>query len=287
MINKKSSMMGGRVCNTERAERRRDVLDRFERTTELPLLVLSLFLIPLLIAPLLFDFPEGVDAGILALEWLVWSVFTFEYVVRFVLTDGKWRFVGRNWMDLVVIAVPFLRPLRIARSARALRLLRLTRLVALLTVVNREARRILVRHNLHWALLTIGVVVLGAAALMTVVEERASGSSIRNFGDALWWAVVTITTVGYGDTYPVSAAGRGIAAVVMLAGITLFGLLTANLAAVFLERGGVGQGTDSHDGEQLSEKLDELLTRVARIETAIATERDERRRSERLTLTGR
>src|SRR5680860_63704 len=254
--------IGGMGRSEVRAERRRSALERFERATELPLLVLALIFIPLLVLPLAFDLPEAVDSTFVALDWFIWAVF--------VLTDAKARFVWRNVPDLIVIVVPFLRPLRIARSARALRLLRLGRLVALLAIVNREARRLLVRHGLHWALLTIGVIVLAAAALITVVEEREPGASIRNFGDGIWWAVTTITTVGYGDTYPVSDAGRGIAAAVMLAGITLFGFLTANLATFMLERSGHAQESGASGSAAIEAKLDELLERMSRIESDLA-----------------
>ena len=74
-----------------------------------------------------------------------------------------------------------------------------------------------------------------AAALAVYIAERESGGSIASFSDAVWWAVTTITTVGYGDTYPTTPTGRGIAVLLMLAGISLFGLLTARIAAFFVE----------------------------------------------------
>lgn len=106
-------------------------------------------------------------------------------------------------------------------------------------------------------MLVTGVVVLGAAVLTLAVEEGGEGS-IDSFGDALWWAVTTVTTVGYGDTYPVTAAGRGIAAFLMVAGITLFGVLTANIAAFFIEQ--------EQQGDPVSERLDEVLRRLDQLE---------------------
>ena len=112
--------------------RRQEALQRFERAVELPLLVLALAMIPLLVLPLLLDLASGVESAFIAADWFIWAVFAFEYVVRLVLTPNRWRFVRREWPDLLIIALPFLRPLRIVRSARALRALRLLRLAAFL-----------------------------------------------------------------------------------------------------------------------------------------------------------
>ena len=236
---------------------RQTALERFERAVELPLLILALVMVPLIVLPLLLDLPDGLEASFVAADWFIWAVFAFEYIVRLALTQQRWRFVRREWPDLLIIVLPFLRPLRIVRSARALRLLRLGRLVGVLAKVGQGSRRLLVRHRLNYALLITGVVVLGAAALTFAVEEGGEGS-IDSLGDALWWAVTTVTTVGYGDMFPVTPAGRGIAAFLMLAGITLFGVLTANIAAFFVEQ--------EQQSDPTVERLDEVLRRLEQLE---------------------
>ena len=236
---------------------RQAALERFERAVELPLFILALVMVPLLVVPLLTDLSPGVESAFIAADWFIWAAFAFEYVTRLTLTTERWRFVRREWPDLLILVLPFLRPLRVVRSARALKLLRLGRLVGVLGEVSQEGRRLLVRHRLHYAVLVTGVVVLGAAVLTLAVEEGGEGS-IDSFGDALWWAVTTVTTVGYGDTYPVTAAGRGIAAFLMVAGITLFGVLTANIAAFFIEQ--------EQQGDPVSERLDEVLRRLDQLE---------------------
>jgi voltage-gated potassium channel len=205
-----------------------------------------------------------VEATFYALDWFVWGAFAFEYVVRLALTDRRWQFVRREWPDLLIIVLPFLRPLRVVRSARALRLLRLGRLVSVLSKASQQGRRILVRHKLHYAVLVTMVVVLGAAALILAVEE-GGGGSIDSFGDALWWAVTTVTTVGYGDMFPVTPAGRGIAAFLMVAGIALFGVLTANVAAFFIEK--------DQQRDPVSEQLAEILRRLQSIEERLDDEK--------------
>jgi hypothetical protein len=141
-------------------DRRQELLDRFERATELPLLILAVLMVPLLAIPLLLHLDGATEAAFVAADWFVWAVFAVEYMVRLSLSTKRWRFIRREWPDLLIIVLPFLRPLRIVRSARALRLLRLGRLVAFLGVAGQETRRLLVRHQLHYALLiTVGVLV--------------------------------------------------------------------------------------------------------------------------------
>jgi voltage-gated potassium channel len=241
--------------------RRQSALERFESAVELPLLVLALAMVPLLVLPLVLDLPSGVETTFVALDWFIWAAFAFEYVVRLVLTNRRWWFIRRNWPDLLIIVLPFLRPLRIVRSARALRLLRLGRLVSALSKAGQQGQRLLVRHKLHYAVLVTMVVVVGSAALDLAAEE-GSGGSIDSFGDALWWAVTTVTTVGYGDMFPVTPAGRGIGAFLMVAGIALFGVLTANVAAFFVE--------EAQDADPVVERLDEILRRLEHLEHRLA-----------------
>jgi voltage-gated potassium channel len=90
-------------------------------------------------------------------------------------------------------------------------------------------------------------------------EKQTHGPNIHNYADALWWAVVTVTTVGYGDKYPVSAGGRGVAVVLMLVGIGLIGLLTATVASFF-----VGEKADN-DNQALNERLTRIEDTLARL----------------------
>jgi voltage-gated potassium channel len=242
---------------------RREALERFERAVELPLLVMALVMVPLLVVPLAVDLSPRLEQAFVAADWFVWAAFAFEYVVRLCLTDRRWRFVRREWPDLLIVILPFLRPLRIVRSARALRLLRLGRLVTALTKATREARRLLIRHRLHHTLLITMVVVVGTAALALAVED-SSGGPIRRFGDALWWALTTVTTVGYGDTYPVTSVGRGLGVLLMVVGVALLGVLSANLAAFLLEP------PLDEEARTVDDRLDEILQRLAVIERQLS-----------------
>jgi voltage-gated potassium channel len=98
--------------------------------------------------------------------------------------------------------------------------------------------------------------VLVGAALELGFEQHAGGANIHNYGDALWWAIVTVTSVGYGDRYPVTAAGRGVAVVLMLTGIGLVGVLSATIASYFV-------------GRQSNQDMADLHQRLDRIEAAL------------------
>jgi voltage-gated potassium channel len=247
---------------------RQAALHRFERATELPLLILALAMIPLLLAPVVFDLSEAAEAAITGAEWFIWAAFALEYVIRLALTEQRSAFVRRQWPDLLIIVLPFLRPLRIMRSARALRLLRLARLAAFLTVATREGRRLLTRHKLHYALLTTMAMVVGCALLVHAVED-GQGGTIETVGDALWWSITTVTTVGYGDTFPVTPTGRGVAAVLMATGIALFGVLTANLAALLVD-----QGASEPDEDTISTRLDRIEAQLAALTRALTDDRE-------------
>ncbi len=225
-------------------------------------------MVPLLVVPLLVDLPAAVGSAFVAADWFIWAVFAVEYLIRLYLTPNRLCFVRREWPALLIIVLPFLRPLRVVRSARALRVLRLARLVAVLTRAGQETKRLLVRHRLHYTFLAT-VLLLVCAAAITFALEDGGGGTIDSFGDALWWAVTTITTVGYGDTYPVTPAGRGVAAFLMLSGIALFGVITANLATFLLERGPGEPGSDEH----VSAKLDEVLRRLEELEERVGERR--------------
>jgi voltage-gated potassium channel len=246
----------------ERAARERsEAFEQFSRVVDGPMMILALVMIPLLIVPLIMDLPSSMDHALVAIDYLIWAAFTVEYVVKLWLAPDRWRFVKANIPDLVIVVVPMLRPLRVLRGVRLLRLLRLARLVAFALEGLHEVRNVLRRRGLSWVLLIALAVNLIAAALVLSLERDTPGSNIHSCPDALWWAVTTITTVGYGDRFPMSAAGRGVAVVLMVSGIALFGIITASIAAYFVE-----QKTEQDD---LASRLDRILERLDAIESRL------------------
>lgn len=183
---------------------REQAFQRFSRTVDGPMMVLALAMIPLIVVPLVVDLSPGQDRAFLAVDYLIWAAFAIEYAVKLYMAPERWRFFRANIPDLVIVVVPMLRPLRLLRSARLLRLLRLVRLVAFAVEGMQEAREILRRRGLSWVLLIVLVLNLVAAALVLALERDMPDGNIESYPDALWWAVTTITTVGYGDRFPMS-----------------------------------------------------------------------------------
>src|SRR5438067_2343978 len=116
------------------------------------MLALSLAIIPLLLIPLIWDLSPGLQTTFLALDWFIWAAFIVEYGVRLWLAPDKCRFAKRNKIDLLVIVLPFLRPLRVMPSARALRVLRAARVVAFIGRGFDAATDVFTRHKPHYAL---------------------------------------------------------------------------------------------------------------------------------------
>lgn len=169
----------------------------------------------------------------------VWGLFAVDYGVRLARAGDRRRFVAGHVLDLAVVAFPLLRQFQVLR------------LVGLGLVVGRRAAADLRGR--------VAVQLVGGAALLELVgalavldaERGAAGASIVDLGDALWWAASTMSTVGYGDVYPVTGAGRAVGVVVMFGGLGVLGLVTALLASwlveVVLDRRGAA--ADGEDGD--------------------------------------
>ena len=153
-----------------------------------------------------------------------WGIFIIDYVVRLVLAERRFRYWSHHLLDLAVTVLPLLRPMR------------LLRLVMLLKAVNRTATNSLRgRIAVYVAGGTALLLFCGALAILDA-ERGHPGANIANFGDAAWWAVVTVSTVGYGDRYPVTTEGRAVAVGLMLGGVALLGVVTASIASWLIDR---------------------------------------------------
>lgn len=229
--------------------------DRFSDATELPLLVLALLFLPVLLAPFVFTLPDAVAAGLDLLSWTIWAAFAAEYVIKLYLAPDRGRMVRTHVFDLVIVVVPFLRPLR------GLRLLRLVHASAAVGRAGVGGRRLLGRRGFSGFLLVVFGTVTAAGLLAWVFERGHPEAQITHPVEGIWWALVTATTVGYGDMVPQSAEGRGVAVLLMLLGIALFAVVTANIAAFFVEE------SDDHARDaELRASLAALDERLDRIE---------------------
>lgn len=177
----------------------------------------------------------------------VWAFFLVDYVVRLVLAEHKLRFVRRNPIDLLSVFLPLIRPFRLLTG--------LSRIPALRGNTAAHLRR----RVLIVAGTTVVMFVYVIALAEFRVERYADGSNIRSFGDAVWWACVTMATVGYGDYYPVTVPGRVLAVILMIGGIAIVGTASATIVSYLTERTqhlrrhedrGTGRDASSHDSRE-------------------------------------
>lgn len=197
-------------------------------------------------------------------------IFALEFAVRIFAADSRARYLRSHWIDLLALlpAIRFLRVLRLGRAVyvlRAARLLRLAVFVRLLAQADRVANQvdwIARRNGVHLALLAaVGLVVLGGSTVWEL--EHSTNRFFANFGDAIWWAFATVATVGYGDG-PATLLGRVVAVVLMVVGISCFGLITATVTSLFIHRSkteGAADGDILAVLKDIQERLDRLETR--------------------------
>ena len=201
-------------------DRREALLIRIERVTELPLLILAFAVVPLLAASLFWDLTPNGERLVFIADVVVWALFAADLAVKTAVAPDRRGFLRQHWLDVLIVVIPFARPFRLLRIA----------------VYGTRAFRGVVRiFNVDFLLVYAVGLVLIIATVVTTVEE-GSGSPLGFFYNSLWWAVATVTTVGYGDMVPSTPAGRVAGVVLMLGGVGLVGALTANFAAVMVRR---------------------------------------------------
>ncbi|MDT7701990.1 MAG: voltage-gated potassium channel [Pseudonocardiales bacterium] len=200
-----------------------------------------------------------------------WVVFGIDYLVRIGLARRRWRFVGTHLLDLAILLLPMFRPLRALR------------LVAVLGVLNRQLRDDFRGRVAVYVGGTVGLVAFVASLAVLDAERSAPDAQITDFGEALWWTLTTISTVGYGDRYPTTLEGRVVAATLMVTGIALLGVVTASIASWFVEnlRRSAEAGNDELEAssEQLEAQMAQVLAELRSISARLdALERDRRTR---------
>jgi voltage-gated potassium channel len=214
----------GKVAERGGAAHEKPRLERWQSHTEWPLATVAIIFLGAYSVRVLAE-PQGrSETALQLIIWITWAVFLIDYIARLCLAENRRRWFVRHLLDLAVVALPLLRPLR---------LLRLVVLVAALQkAIGGAIRGRVVVYTV------CGVVLLVYVASLAIldVERYEPVSKITTFGDAVWWSITTITTVGYGDLSPVTGVGRVIAVALMIGGISLVGVVTATLASWIVQR---------------------------------------------------
>jgi len=156
-------------------------------------------------------------------QWISWIAFAVDLLVGLISADKKMKYLSRHPLEVITVLLPFLRPLRL------LRVISFGTLVIQKVAVGRQFA---ITLKVFLASILMAYI---AAVQITITERGVEGSNIKNFSDGLWWAVTTVTTVGYGDRFPTTSTGRVLAVCLMLVGISLMGVITASVAAWFVK----------------------------------------------------
>jgi voltage-gated potassium channel len=184
--------------------------------------IYELLMLILVIISIFFAFSE--DDRFVLFDRIIWLIFVLDYSIRLIRSENTWIYVKKHPLELIAI-IPF------DSIFRAIRLVRIFRIIRLVGIGSRYLSPIysILKTNGLDKLLIVAIILLFIVPIPIVLVEP----SIETFSDALWWAVVTTTTVGYGDISPVTPLGRVLAVVLMMVGIGIIGTFTSAITSYF------------------------------------------------------
>ena len=192
-----------------------------ETLTFLAIAFLIAFSYPAFVDPV----PTSTQDLLNIVQWVSWIAFAIDLIYGLYKSESKASYLKKHPLEIVAVLFPFLRPLRLMRviSFGGLAIQKIA-----------IGRQFAITIKVLIASIFIAYI---SAVQITITERAVEGSNIKNFGDGLWWAITTVTTVGYGDRYPTTTEGRFLAVVLMFVGISLVGVITASVAAWFVKMG--------------------------------------------------
>ena len=194
-------------------------------------IVLTFYVLGALIVDTFYDLPPETSRLLSYFDFAICRFFFLEFIYRFIKAENKMKFMKWGWIDLLssIPMVDFL------RTGRLLRLIRLIRVVRAFRSIRQLLNHIFANKAegtlTTVSILTILMIIFSAIGILEV--ENSPNSNIKTAEDAIWWTYTTLTTVGYGDKYPVTTEGRILAMVLMTFGVGLFGTFTAYVSSIF------------------------------------------------------
>jgi voltage-gated potassium channel len=237
---------------------RHDLVDDIERVTKYPMALLGIAWLVIAIIIVTTDVNSSASTVLVGTLFVLWVILLVEYTVRLVVTPDRRGYLKRRWAEPATVVVP---PLQ------GWHFVGIEKMCLLLHEGALRVEAILKHHSLFRVLIAAAATLFLGAWMVLLFEENAKGSNIHNYPDALWWAIVTVTTVGYGDRYPTTEGGRAVAVILMQVGIGLIGVLTATVASLFIR-----EHTDANKQEfqkghaDLGQRLSVISDRLADVE---------------------
>jgi voltage-gated potassium channel len=232
-------------------------------TFQLALLVYTILVLCALVADTLLALPKQISDLIHMIDTLGCVLFFADFCYRLYRAESKLRFMKWGWIDLIA-SVPNLEILRWGRLVRVLRIIRLLRGVRSIQIVLRAVFR--ETRGRVGSILFSAVLLVAFSSVSVLVCERQPDANIKTAEDAVWWSITTLSTVGYGDKYPVTTEGRVVGVILMVAGVSMFGCLSGLAASFFLG-----------EQERSQSEMNEVLARLDRLQTKLDALSQERR----------
>ena len=221
------------------------------------ILVLSVYVLGAMAAEAMLELPTEVSNLIQVTDNFICFIFLGDFFTRLYLARRKWRFLRWGWIDFIS-SIPMMDAFRAGRIFRLVRILRVLRTVRSAKVLLQFAMRHKAR-NAFASVVMVSAIMIVTSAVAILFLETGEGTNIKTAHDSLWWAFVTVTTVGYGDFYPVTFGGRLLAGVLMVIGVGLFGTFTAWVASWFINE-------EEEKEKEAPDRLDRIEQRLERIE---------------------
>ncbi len=236
------------------------ILAQLEEWLELPMQILGFIWLGLLV----LELTKGLSRPLAIASTAIWVAFLIDFAIRLTLAPDRRQYLRHNWLTALSLVVPALRVLRVARAfrvlnaARAVRGLRLVKVVGSINRSMNALRRSMRRRGFGYVAALTLLVLLAGSAGMYALERDAAGGGIGNYGSALWWTAMILTTMG-SSYWPITAAGRVLCVLLALYSFGVFGYVTASLATFF-----VGRDAHASDGEIAgASDFDKLRTEIA------------------------
>lgn len=214
---------------------RGSLVRRLEASLDRPLAVLGFVWLVLIIVEL----TRGLSPFLARVALAIWAIFLVDFFLKLALAPAKHRYLRRNWLTALALAIPALRVVRVLRVLRVARAARGLKLLRLLTSWNRGMRALaqsMRRRGFGYVmLLTLLVLASGAAGIYAFERGVAPGRGPDDYGTALWWTAMMLTTMG-SEYWPQTPEGRFLCLLLAIYGFTMFGYVTATLATFFIAR---------------------------------------------------
>lgn len=167
-------------------------------------------------------------------DLIICLIFFFDFIYNIITAENKLKYLKWGWLDLIS-SIPMIDCFRMARLARIFKLIKIIRLIKFSKLLYTYIQQHKTRNVIAFVCFIFILLIFTGSVGILIAEEGHAKANILLAEDAVWWSIVTITTIGYGDFYPVTTMGRIVSVFLMVGGISLFGIFTGSIASWFIK----------------------------------------------------